>query len=267
MKKKNLALRMSACMMSALLVVGSAAPAYAAEDMVFADQAADVSEDVADAEAEDVLADDVTEDGEVQVAEDGEDLGAEDVQSGEADLDADDPEELFADEPGDAAGSSEDVFADTDAQAAEVQSGFGTGNTQLAAGTYQVTVSLKKADNITADSMAGSCIAGKGTLVVAEDGSAKLTVPIQAVNVMGQTAYAKDWKVYSNGLNSETTDAEFTADENGNVNSITFAIPDKAQDGVYVSMYIDLMQSTQDAYCIWKFLCRRKYECCLCISG
>lgn len=53
MKKKNLALRMSACMMSALLVVGSAAPAYAAEDMVFADQAADVSEDVADAEAED----------------------------------------------------------------------------------------------------------------------------------------------------------------------------------------------------------------------
>lgn len=164
MKKKNLALRMSACMMSALLVVGSAAPAYAAEDMVFADQAADVSEDVADAEAEDVLADDVTEDGEVQVAEDGGDLGAEDVQSGEADLDADDPEELFADEPGDAAGSSEDVFADTDAQAAEVQSGFGTGNTQLAAGTYQVTVSLKKADNITADSMAGSCIAGKGGL-------------------------------------------------------------------------------------------------------
>lgn len=57
MKKKNLALRMSACIMSALLVVGSVAPAYAAEDMVFADQAVDVSEDVADAEceAEDVL--------------------------------------------------------------------------------------------------------------------------------------------------------------------------------------------------------------------
>ena len=48
MKKKNLALRMSACMMSALLVVGSAAPAYAVEDMVFADQAEDVQSDEAD---------------------------------------------------------------------------------------------------------------------------------------------------------------------------------------------------------------------------
>lgn len=56
------------------------------------------------------------------------------------------------------------------------------------------------------------------------------------------------WKVYKSDLNSETTDAEFTVDADGNVDSITFAIPDKTQDGVYVSMYIDLMDRTQSAY-------------------
>ena len=261
MKKKNLALRMSACMMSALLVVGSAAPAYAAEDVVFQDQAADVTEDTADAEgtaeavpaedtveettAGDTASEDVAEESEAVADEAGDDAAAEDAQSEDVDLEADDAEELTVDEFSDAADDSAVVFAD---ETAAAQTGFGTANTQLAAGTYQVTVGLKKADDVTADSMAASCIAGKGTLVVAADGSAKLTVPIQAASVMGQTAYAKDWKVYSNGLKSETTDAESTTDENGNVKSITFAIPDKAQDGVYVSMYIDLMKSTQDAF-------------------
>ena len=261
MKKKNLALRMSACMMSALLVVGSAAPAYAAEDVIFQDQAADVTEDAADAEgtaeavpAEDtveettvgeIASEDVAEESEAVADEAGDDAAAEDAQSEDVDLEAEEAEELTADEFSDAADDSAVVFAD---EIAAAQTGFGTANTQLAAGTYQVTVGLKKADDVTADSMAASCIAGKGTLVVAADGSAKLTVPIQAASVMGQTAYAKDWKVYSNGLKSETTDAEFTTDENGNVKSITFAIPDKTQDGVYVSMYIDLMKSTQDAF-------------------
>lgn len=40
----------------------------------------------------------------------------------------------------------------------------------------------------------------------------------------------------------------FTTDDNGKVNSITFTVPDKAADGVYVNMYIDLMQTTQDAF-------------------
>ena len=241
MKKKNLALRMSACMMSALLVVGSAAPAYAAEDMVFADQA-----EVTDSEAEAVPVEDAaSEDVAEETVAVPDEVEAEDAQSEDADFGVEDSEELSADAFSDEADSSAAVFAD---EAAEVQSGFGSANTQLAAGTYQVTVGLKKADDITSDSMAGSCIAGKGTLVVAEDGSAKLTVPIQAASVMGQTAYAKDWKVYKSGIDSEATDAEFTVDTDGNVNSITFAISDKTQDGVYVSMYIDLMDATQNTF-------------------
>ena len=53
----------------------------------------------------------------------------------------------------------------------------------LEKGTYKVTISMMKADDTTAASMANACIAGKGTLAVAEDGSAKLTVPIQAITM------------------------------------------------------------------------------------
>ena len=53
MKRKNLALRMSAYMMSALLVVGSAAPTYAAEEVTFADEATDIAvEDTGEGETE-----------------------------------------------------------------------------------------------------------------------------------------------------------------------------------------------------------------------
>ena len=63
-----------------------------------------------------------------------------------------------------------------------IEDGFGAANTNLEKGTYKVTVSMMKANDPTTASMANSCIAGKGTLVVAEDGSAKLTVPIQAIS-------------------------------------------------------------------------------------
>ena len=49
--------------------------------------------------------------------------------------------------------------------------------------------------------------------------------------MMGQTVYATDWKVYKGAVGTEATAAEYTTDKDGNVNSITFAIPDKAQDG------------------------------------
>lgn len=42
------------------------------------------------------------------------------------------------------------------------------------------------------------------------------------------------------------TAAEYTTDESGNVNNITFAVPDKSADGVYVSMSI--MMHSNDAF-------------------
>jgi len=96
--------------------------------------------------------------------------------------------------------------------------------------------------------MAASCIAGAATLKVAEDGTARVTVLIQNVTVGETTSASKDWKIYKGDTTTETTDAEFTTDEEGNVNSITFTIPDKTTDGVYVNITIAAMNRAQDAF-------------------
>lgn len=72
--------------------------------------------------------------------------------------------------------TDEVVVVDEAAEVLAAQAGFGTANTELKAGTYKVTVSLKNASDPSKDSMAGSCIAGAATMVIASDGSAKITV-------------------------------------------------------------------------------------------
>lgn len=237
MRRKNLWLRLSSCTMAALIATTSIVPVSAA-DMDFQDE---VSAETPDTEAEEV-----SEAPEAEAQEDisltteeNTDQAAEELQ------DAEDTAELTAE---DGFSDGEAVVQEADAVSDTVQTGFGSANTNLEKGTYAVTVTLMNADDPTKESMAASCIAGKGTLVVAEDGSAKLTVPIQAASVAGQTAYAKDWKVYTNSEKTESAAAEYTTDADGNVDSITFAILDKTQDGVYVSMYIELMGRTQDAF-------------------
>ena len=241
MRRKNLWLRLSSCTMAALIATTSIVPVSAA-DVEFQDE---VSAETPDTEAEEVSE---APEAEVQEQEDitltteeNTDQAAEELQ------DAEDAAELTA-EDGFSDGDAVVQEAAADAVSDTVQTGFGSANTSLEKGAYAVTVTLMNASDPTKESMAASCIAGKGTLVVAEDGSAKLTVPIQAANVRGQVAYAKDWKVYKNSEKTESTDAEYTVDEDGNVNSITFDIPDKTQDGVYVSMYIELMNAIQDAF-------------------
>ena len=241
MRRKNLWLRLSSCTMAALIATTSIVPVSAA-DVEFQDE---VSVETPDTEAEEVSE---APEAEVQEQEDitltteeNTDQAAEKLQ------DAEDAAELTA-EDGFSDGDAVVQEAAADAVSDTVQTGFGSANTSLEKGAYAVTVTLMNASDPTKESMAASCIAGKGTLVVAEDGSAKLTVPIQAANVRGQVAYAKDWKVYKNSEKTESTDAEYTVDEDGNVNSITFDIPDKTQDGVYVSMYIELMNAIQDAF-------------------
>ena len=248
MKRKDLWARLSSCTMAALLATTSVVPTYGAEfsDGTVMEQAqeteqAEVNADVENAGAEESAEADVVND---EIAGEATEAGAAEVS---ADAFGDGTETGDFGSEADAQAGAEDTAVNAEDQET-AQTGFGTANTNLEKGTYTVTVSMMKADDPTTASMAGSCIAGKGTLVVAEDGSAKLTVPIQAANVMGQTAYAKDFKVYKGGLDTEATAAEFTTDENGNVNSITFDIQDKAQDGVYITMFIDLMNTNQNAF-------------------
>ena len=237
MRRKNLWLRLSSCTMAALIATTSIVPVSAAE-VDFQDEA---SADVAEEAAEEVqeAAGDETEDVTLATDENAEQGGTEDAAEAELAV-----EDGFSDGESDAALVQESPAAEL---TGTVQTGFGSTNTNLEKGSYEVTVSMMKADDTTAASMANACIAGKGTLVVAEDGSAKLTVPIQAITMMGQTVYATDWKVYKGAVGTEGTAAEYTTDKDGNVNSITFAIPDKAQDGVYVTMTMAAGR-TQDAF-------------------
>lgn len=223
MKRKDLWARLSSCTMAALIATTSVVPTYGADfsDGTVMEQTQE-TEDVAETDTVEGSADAVEETAETDAA----DVFTDDVQTEEF---------------------SSDVAVQADEQA-EAQTGFGTANTQLAKGTYTVKASLMKGNDPTSASMAGSCIAGDATMVVAEDGSATVTVPIQSVTVMGMTGNAEQWKIYKGDTTTETTDASATTGEDGKVNSITFTIPDKSQDGVYVNMYIDLMQTTQDAF-------------------
>lgn len=250
MRRKNLWLRLSSCTMAALIATTSIVPVSAAE-VEFQDEAsAEVAEtpETAEAPEEDAAAEKVQEAA-------GDEAEAEDVTLATGE----NAEQTETEDAAEAELSIEDGFSDGESDGAlvqespaaeltgTIQTGFGAANTNLEKGTYKVTISMMKADDTTAASMANACIAGKGTLVVAEDGSAKLTVPIQAITMMGQTVYATDWKVYKGAVGTEATAAEYTTDKDGNVNSITFAIPDKAQDGVYVTMTMAAGR-TQDAF-------------------
>ncbi|SDB02819.1 hypothetical protein [Eubacterium oxidoreducens] len=123
---------------------------------------------------------------------------------------------------------------------------YGTNATQLNPGNYTVPVSLMKADDTSATSMSNGVIGGDASLTIGYDNSATLTIPIQGLTYMGITAYSSDWKIYAGDTSTETTDAQYTVDEDGNVNSITFSVPDITADGVYVSM--TAMSRTNNVY-------------------
>ena len=265
MRRKNLWLRLSSCTMAALIATTSVVPAAAAE-VDFQDEAFVDGEETDQAEVPEETAE-VTGEGETAIDEAAPEE-AETATSEEVDLateenaaPAEEVTENQTEEAGEAEFAVEDVFSGneeetsqkTDAtepanEAETTGNSFGTAGTTLEKGTYTLKASLMKGNDPASASMAGSCIAGDATMVVAEDGSTTVTVPIQAVSVYGMTGNAEQWKIYKGDLKTETVDASFTNDENGKVNSITFTIPDKSLDGVYVNMYIDLMQTTQDAF-------------------
>ena len=124
---------------------------------------------------------------------------------------------------------------------------FGSSNVKLSEGSYKLPLAMMKSTDITADSMAKSCIKD-AYLTVDKNGKAKIKVNLQAVTIGAITDWAKDWKIYSSSLGSDLTAAEFTTNSDGNVDSITFELPDNSFDGVYANMFITAMASTQDCY-------------------
>ncbi|MGM9937884.1 MAG: FMN-binding protein [Candidatus Ornithomonoglobus sp.] len=123
---------------------------------------------------------------------------------------------------------------------AEVNKGFGSAQTELEEGSYSIPVTMKNASDISKDSMANACIAG-AQLYVLTDGTAELTIDLRPITVGTITASSSGWSIYqSYGTdNGDNIPAEYTTDEDGNVNQITFKIPDNSWDGVYVNMTSD----------------------------
>lgn len=253
MRRKNLWLRLSSCTMAALIATTSVVPAAAAE-VDFQDEAFVDGEETDQAEVPEETAE-VTGEGETVIDEAAPEE-AETATSEEVDLateenaaPAEEVTENQTEEAGEAEFAVEDVFSGneeetsqkTDAtepanEAETTGNAFGTTNKELKAGTYEVIVALKKTDKTSA-SMASACINGKATLTVKEDGTATLTVPLTSITMGSVTAWAKNWKVYPGELtdgNAAAATEEKNAD--GNVSSITFAIVNKAADGVFVNM-------------------------------
>lgn len=131
---------------------------------------------------------------------------------------------------------------------------FGSSKKALAAGKYKLTVSLKNGTDITSDSMAKACLKS-AELEVADDGKAAVTVELGSVTFGTLTAYAADWRIYSGtSASGTTTDAQITGkDDEGHVTQIKFELPDNSYDGVFVNMFIDAMNTTQDAYIAMDF--------------
>ena len=137
---------------------------------------------------------------------------------------------------------------ETEASTAAVE--LGTAHNALEAGTYSIPATLMNAGNPANKSMAASCIKDEtAVLTIQRDGTVNVTVDLQAVNIFGLTAYASDWKIYQGtSASGETKDAEAHTGEDGKVDQITFALPDNSYDGVFVSMYVDAMGASPDAY-------------------
>lgn len=135
------------------------------------------------------------------------------------------------------------------AETGQVQNEFryGSSQTELSPGEYTLPVALKNAGDITKDSMAASCVRN-GRLVVNADGTADITVGLQAVSVFGVTAWAENWAIYKTDLTGEKEEAGFTTNAEGNVDSITFRLPNNAMDGVYTDMFVSAMNTTMQAY-------------------
>lgn len=153
------------------------------------------------------------------------------------------------------AGTAVPVYTAPSAIVKAAQSGaFGSSQVKLAAGTYNVPVSLKKASDITSDSMAGGCIDKTARLTVNKDNSASLELNLTGLTIMGTDGNAANIKVFQgNSAEGDTTDVKILEGSEAFPTKVSFDIPEGQldKDGVYISMDIingsDKMM-TQSAY-------------------
>ncbi|MCC8097181.1 MAG: copper amine oxidase N-terminal domain-containing protein [Eubacterium sp.] len=143
---------------------------------------------------------------------------------------------------------NEDVTSGGALDTEEAGYAFGSDSTVLKSGTYDIDVSLKNAENTEKDSSAADCITD-GMLIVNDDGSARLKIELTSMTNDEQEVRINSWRVYQGGSPSGVTlAAEEIKDENGNITSVEFDIPDSSTDGVYVSIQVESAEVSEDEY-------------------
>lgn len=143
-------------------------------------------------------------------------------------------------------GRAQDAYIAIDYKTAEAlkTSPSGLNSVNLAAGYYEVPVALMNASDIGKASMAAAALSDTAVLTVKEDGTATLQIQWKPLDIQGLTGNASDIKIYTE---QNTTSETIAASDDGN-SKTSFDILDHSWDGVYVSMYVDAMQSNVDAY-------------------
>ncbi len=120
--------------------------------------------------------------------------------------------------------------------------------------TFMVYTTIKKAYDITEDSMAAPSIKNVGKVEVI-DGKWYLTVTYQSIHFMGLLGNAEDIMYYQSGLGSELYPAQvlsYRTDENGDSQVEDVRMPVEADGyGVYINMYISAMGRRADAYLVY----------------
>lgn len=154
-----------------------------------------------------------------------------------------------------------------------VGAALGSNVTFFAPGQYQVATSLKNASNIANASMAKDSLCDSGILSVMEDGTAVLQVEWKTLDMFGLKGNASDIKVYQgSSAKGNTVDAvvdstrEAQATVGSNVTTVeapekvSFTLPVHSLNGAYISMLVDAMNTTVDAFVQADYSTAKKIE-------
>ena len=134
---------------------------------------------------------------------------------------------------------------------------------ELTQGVYLVPVKLMQASNPEKASMAAACIEEYGKLIVDSQGTMQLEITLKTLSAYGLYGNASNISVYSSfdqyassSLIAATVLSTRTANS-GSQSALTqvtvphrvsVSLPYTNQDGVYVSMYVDMMKADTAAY-------------------
>lgn len=164
--------------------------------------------------------------------------------------------------PGARSAVADDGDSTGNAALAATTGSLGAQDDAIAPGVYTVPVALMKADDHNTPSGAAAAFANEARLSVGSGGVATLTVDVQPVVFGTITGYASQYQVYQGDSTSSDTQpatvleygaassGEQLADAQGNAvpSRISFVIPDLTWDGVYLSMFVDVMNSSPNAW-------------------